>query len=137
MNRLIVACRDDAHASGETASSVMEPGHRKRLLEQARRCRGFAEMLGREVSSLGGTPAKHGSMLAALGASVRSVRSAIGGLHEGDAYADSMRMALRTVKAYTRATSTDLPPRARLVVEAQAREVAEWCAELTRLRGCH
>jgi uncharacterized protein (TIGR02284 family) len=137
MNRLIVACRDDARALGRTAAVVGDPERRKRLLAQSRRRRAFIEELSGEVTSAGGTPAAFGSIFAALGSSVAFLRDAVAGAHQGDAYAGCARTAQRSQKAYARAAAQGLPSRLIPLVDAQAREISESCDELTRLRDQH
>jgi uncharacterized protein (TIGR02284 family) len=137
MNRLVVACRDDARAMGRAASAVADPEPRKRLLEQSRQRRGFVEALSLEVTALGGTPAAYGSVIAFLGASVGALRDVVAGSHEGDAYAKCARASLHTEKEYARAAGVALPARARDLVASQSRGVTESSAELGRLRGQH
>src|SRR5437016_4395337 len=87
MNRIIVACLDDAHALGRAAGVVIDPDGRRRLLDQARSRRGFVDALSAEVRALGGEPAEYGSILATVGTMLGLLRSAVAGAHEGDAYA--------------------------------------------------
>jgi len=137
MNRLIVACRDDARVFGRAATVVIDPERRKRLLAQSRSRRAFIEVLSREVTTAGGRPAAFGSIFAALESSMVVLREAVAGAHEGDSYAGCMRTAQRSEKAYARVSAQALPARVRTLVEAQAVEISEACAELTRLRDQH
>ncbi|HEY2509557.1 MAG TPA: hypothetical protein VGI39_01755 [Polyangiaceae bacterium] len=137
LNRLIVVCRDDARSLATSALAVGDPTARKRLLEQARGRRTFVDTLTSEVLTLGGLGVRRGSVHAVLAAGLRNARVAVAGPHEGDAYALCMRTARRTERSYARAALGKLPERSRRLVEAQAREVAESCVELTRIRDQH
>jgi uncharacterized protein (TIGR02284 family) len=137
LNKLIVACREDALAEGDAARAVRDKAVAVRLREQARQRSAFIDDLGRGVRSLGGRPAAEASGMAWVRSIGRHLRALVGGWHEGDGYAGLVHAEERTARAYADALSGWLPDDARYGVKLQLARIEFDLEEARQARGRH
>jgi uncharacterized protein (TIGR02284 family) len=134
LNRLIIACRDEALALDTAARIVQGAERRRRLSHQALRRVVFQRDLSAAVVGLGGRPVTTASYRARVASLARAVRRLLAGPHQGDAYAACARATAKTGAAYTRVLRSKLPADVRFGIERELSEI-EWDRdELSRLR---
>jgi hypothetical protein len=134
LNRLVVACRDEALALDAAARGIRGEMTRARIQRQVSRRRTFREDLGTGIVALGGIPAEHGSLGGAMSTALSSVWRLIAGPHTGDTYAVCARATEKTALAYRSALELELPDDARYGIESQCAEIDLDVTELRRLR---
>jgi uncharacterized protein (TIGR02284 family) len=132
MNRLILACKDDARAQDAAATIVHGQGAREHLRECADERRAFVRELGAIVHERGGTARTNGSASAGVFELFRFGRAAVIGTNDGDTYGMCARVEARTAEAYAEALLLELPAVVRAVVERQQVEIQRDSAELRR-----
>ena len=130
MNRLILACRNDAHAQDAAAEIVSDVEQRDLLTGYANRRGVFVRELSKIVHALGGRARASGSTTANMAALLRRFRSVVIGVHEGDAYGVCARLEAKAERRYDDALLVHLPDAARTIVERQRKEIAHDAAEL-------
>jgi len=124
LNRLLVACRDEAMALDLAVLRMQRPERRERLAEQLRRRTVFRDDLGAAIVALGGVPVQRPSYRAKLRSIFASFEETpLVWPHVGTAYRACARSVERTARAYARALALDLPEGVRYGLERQYEEI--------------
>ena len=136
LNRLIVACRDEAIALDLAALRIQGPERKERVMEQLRRRTVFCSDLSAGVIALGGVPADRPSLRARFAGLLATLeKTPPQPTYHGSVYAACARAVERTTRAYTKALHLDLPADVRFGLERQFVEVEYDRKELRWL--CH
>jgi uncharacterized protein (TIGR02284 family) len=125
LNDLIETCKDGEKGFREAADAVSNTQLRTLFQQYAAQRADFAAELQREVSKLGGTPEKSGSVGGALHRGWVNLKSAISGKDDGAIIAEAERGEDVAVKSYQDAMRKDLPGDLRDMVDRQYRQVQQ------------
>lgn len=123
LNDLVQTCKDGEQGFRDAADAVTNTQIRSAFQEFARQRADFAAELQREVSKLGGTPEKSGSVSGALHRGWMNLKSAITGKDTAAIVAEAERGEDAAVKAYQDALKKDLPRDLRDSIQRQYNSV--------------
>ena len=125
LNGLIETCKDGEKGFREAAEGV-DDSRLRSLFEQYSQQRGeFARELQFEVTSLGGSPEKSGSISGAMHRGWINMKSAVTGKDRKGIIAEAERGEDSAVKTYREALACGLPEDIASIVERQYRRVLE------------
>ncbi len=125
LNDLIQTCKDGDEGFRQAADGVANSQLRSVFLEYAKQRTKFASELQMQVSHLGGTPEKSGSVGGALHRGWMNIKSAVSGKDEGAIVAEVERGEDAALDAYQKALEKDIPGDLRDVIESQYKQIQE------------
>jgi uncharacterized protein (TIGR02284 family) len=125
LNELIETCKDGETGFREAAEGI-EDSRLRSLFDQYSQQRGeFARELQFEVTSLGGSPEKSGSVAGAMHRGWINIKSAVTGKDRKGIISEAERGEDSAVKTYREALARGLPDDIAAIVERQYRRVLE------------
>jgi uncharacterized protein (TIGR02284 family) len=134
LNRIVVACRDEAIVINSAAHTLSDAKRRAYLRQQTRRRRSFRRDLADRIIDLGGAPAARASFHVRLAGVLHRVWGFMAGAHPADTYAACARATSNTAHACAKALQLELPAGIRLDIARKYTEVETELKELRRLR---
>lgn len=134
LNRLIVSSYDETLSLDEASGSLRDPERRGWLNSRRLRRLSFRRDLAAAVVNLGGAPACGPSLVARYCSGVRRLRQWLSRGDEADVYGVCARAAEKSVLAYARTLTVELPDDISLDLARHYEEIEADRIELRRLR---
>ena len=119
LNNLLEISRDGKQGFHACAEGVESPNLKAMFESAARRCAGGAAELEAQIRSLGGEPAKGGSISGSMHRAWTNIKSTITGMSEHAVLAECERGEDAAKAAYEAALQKSLPANVRTLVERQ------------------
>jgi uncharacterized protein (TIGR02284 family) len=125
LNELIETCKDGERGFREAAEAIDEPRLRSLFDQYSQQRSEFARELQFEVTSLGGSPERSGSMAGAMHRGWINLKSAVTGKDRKAIIAEAERGEDIAVKTYREALARGLPDDLASIIERQYRRILE------------
>ena len=125
LNELIETCKDGERGFREAAGAIDEPRLRSLFDQYSQQRAEFSRELQFEVTSLGGSPEKSGSMAGAMHRGWMNIKSAVTGKDRKAIIAEAERGEDVAVKTYREALARGLPDDLASIIERQYRRILE------------
>lgn len=125
LNELIETCKDGERGFREAAGAIDEPRLRSLFDQYSQQRAEFSRELQFEVTSLGGSPEKSGSVAGAMHRGWMNIKSAVTGKDRKAIIAEAERGEDVAVKTYREALARGLPDDLASIIERQYRRILE------------
>lgn len=125
LNELIETCKDGESGFRQAAEAIEDSRLRSLFQQYSQQRAEFARELQFEVTSLGGSPEKSGSVSGAMHRGWMNIKSAVTGKDRKAIIAEAERGEDTAVKAYREALARLLPDDIASIVERQYRRILE------------